>query len=161
MFRHWPLPFSVICFALLLAVIVMWVRSYIWFDLYSYRNGHPGFTNIVSCRCALVIEVWESSESSMTAIPKNPVRLSHRMPDAEQESFDRQHKAYPGVPGFQVSVFPIWVRYSISYWLMALILALLCWLPWYRRPFNFSLRDFVVSFTILAVLLGFIGWLVE
>src|SRR5271169_3288957 len=33
MFRHWRIQVALICFALLLAVIVFWVRSYSWADV--------------------------------------------------------------------------------------------------------------------------------
>lgn len=50
---------------------------------------------------------------------------------------------------------------GVPYWFLSILFALLCGLPWYWRRFNFSLRTFLIAFTVFAVLLGFIGWLVR
>jgi hypothetical protein len=50
---------------------------------------------------------------------------------------------------------------AIPYWFISIFFALLCGLPWYRRRLNFSLRTFLIAFTVLAVLLGFVGWLLR
>ena len=49
----------------------------------------------------------------------------------------------------------------MPYWFISVIFAELCGVPWYRRRFNFSLRTFLIAFTVLAMLLGFIGWLIR
>jgi hypothetical protein len=78
MFRHWRLQVSLICFTLLLAVIVLWVRSYSWRDeLYGLPIGN-GTLVIVSQAGVLAFVTLAPSDNDIegdTHIPAGLVAI--------------------------------------------------------------------------------------
>ena len=59
MFRHWRIQVSLICFALLLGVIVLWVQSYKW-DRHRYWQDASHATSCVrlSYKCSYLLRVF-------------------------------------------------------------------------------------------------------
>jgi hypothetical protein len=74
MFRHWRIQFSIICLALLAATLVMWWRSYHWFDAYQRLNGNPGFTNFISARGDVAMNVTTLPQAMVDKTPHPNLR---------------------------------------------------------------------------------------
>ena len=160
MFRHWRIQVTLICFTLLLAVIVFWVRSYSWDDAVTWTYRGANYLRAVSINGDVYFgrmilpssptkrdQSWEMFSSQLGPNLKNDL-WSHLKTKSRIEFL-----------GFHVFVSDKLNFVSMPYWFISIFLALLCGLPWYWRRFNFSLRTFLIAFTVLAVLLGLIGWL--
>jgi hypothetical protein len=156
MFRHWRIQATLICFALLLAVIVFWVRSYSWEDQLHWTYSRASDLDLSSQVGMLEFRIlslpgihrtgWETNRREITQQEKDLVRAW------------RKQNTFASL-GFRGIYDPFQIAVTVPYWFISIIFALLCGLPWYWRRFNFSLRTFFIAFTVLAVLLGFIAWL--
>jgi hypothetical protein len=156
MFRHRRIQVSLICFALFLAVIVLWVRSYSWAERVFVAKGTTSF-QVISV-LGKVIVIFQD-------LPGDSVNFSFRLTNEQlikqmKDSFDLFQKDncshFLGFVALWLSNSMIYI--GVPYWFISIFFALLCGLPWYKRRFNFSLRTFFIAFTVLAVLLGFAGW---
>jgi hypothetical protein len=163
MFRHWRIQVSFICFTLLLAVIVLWVRSYSWNDnIFWNHNGRSYLT--VESGLGGVDFIGETFTAALPAPNIDSQMTSQAISKKTKDNLDsiRKDQRYISFFGFgamRVLGPANLILIVVPYWFILIFLALLCGLPWYRRRLNFSLRTFLIAFTVLAVLLGFIGWL--
>jgi hypothetical protein len=133
----------------------MWVRSYSWHDQVGYcYNSYQSvicFSN-VGCVYFVKMEIPSSFPPSVLGWDVLSVDLKNsqvRVTNTNQSL------------GFSLHTVGNTKSLGVPYWFISVVFALLCGLPWYRRRFNFSLRTFFIAFTVLAVLLGFIGWLIR
>ena len=156
MFRHWRIQVSLICFALLLAVIVLWVQSYKWVDSYWHRREAVIEFAFISYKGAICFAVFSPIGLS-SADGFRSERIDLNVMDKGMGG-DRPAKSFLGFSEYK---HPRSWGLGVPYWFISIFFALLCGLPWYWRRFNFSLRTFLIAFTVLAVVLGFIGWLIR
>jgi hypothetical protein len=159
MFRHWRIQFSIICLALLSATLVMWWRSYHWFDAYQQLNGNPGFTNFISARGDVAMNVTTLPQAMVDKMP-HPNLLSQQMTDDQVASIENSRVKDRGILGFHGHANSVSVLFAVPYWFLAAVFASIAGLPWFghRVGFKFSLCTFLILCTIVALLVGFVAW---
>jgi hypothetical protein len=141
-------------------VIVLWVRSYSWKDRIGYS------TNSIHLPVVSALGYVHFSVRVFVFPPGGPTSEgswgieSSEITNKMRDTIDSELKSN-GISfiGFRYYLSGNTHFVGVPYWFISILFALLCGLPWYWRRFNFSLRTFFIAFTVLAVLLGFIGWL--
>jgi hypothetical protein len=156
MFRHWRIQVSLICFALLLGDIVLWVHSYKWVDSYWHRREDVIEFAFISYKGAICFAVF-----SPIGIPSADGFRSERIDLNVMEKGLGGNRPAKSLLGFSEYKYPRSWGLGVPYWFISIIFAILCGSPWYLRRFNFSLRTFFIAITVLAVAIGFIGWLIR
>jgi hypothetical protein len=158
--RHWRIQVSLICFTLFLAVIVLWVRSYSWKDRIEYHKN--------STRLAVVSVLGDVYFGAHIFPPDGPTSegswgsFTSQVTKQMTDNIDTELTNHSlGLLGFRYYDTGAITYIVMPYWFISIFFALLCGLPWYWRRFNFSLRTFFIAFTVLAMVLGFIGWLIR
>jgi hypothetical protein len=117
-----------------LLLIMLWLRSYWWFDMKPYiRFGH-----LSSAKGMLYL-------SQMFSVPEGIADETFcygfwKMP------FDSRQTVVPtGIPGWAL---PYW-----SLVVLTLAISMTSWLPW-----EFSLRTLLIATTLIAIVLGLAVW---
>ena len=152
MFRHWRILVSLICFTLFLTVIVFWVRSYTRRDELSSKSKTGSVVDIASRGG----DVYFISDTNPLDSPRRDLGWQVTSQDYHY-SARKDHRV--GFLGFVALSQSSYIVIAVPYWFISIIFALLCGLPWFWRRFNFSLRTFLVAFTVAAIVLGMIAWL--
>jgi hypothetical protein len=158
MFRHWRIQISLICFTLFLAVIMFWVRSYNCDDTLACTFTSQNEYILRSVLGEVVLLRFDTHGAKGLPLLKF---ASEQFTDEFKREYFFQKKDDTSAFGFHSGHFVNGRRIAMPFWFVSISFALLCGLPWYWRRFNFSLRTFLIAFTVLAVLLGFIGWLLR
>jgi hypothetical protein len=153
MFRNWRYQVTVVCVALLLETIVLWVRSYTWADQIHWTYSRASFLDLSSQFGTVDFRLlsmpgihktgWETNRREITQQERDLVRAWMK-----QNTFASL--------GFRSILNANQIEIIVPYWFISLFFALLSGLPWYRRRFNFSLRTFFIFFTVMAILLAFV-----
>ena len=159
MFRHWRIQVSLICFTLFLAVIVFWVRSYSWVDKVTGNVKSWSRIAFISDLGDVYFMGWTFAfyDSPSRNMPWRMTSTQLSKQDKDRDySFQKDHCTC--FLGFVVLFLTNEILIGVPYRFISIFFALLCGLPWYWRRFNFSLRTFFIAFTVLAVVLGFAGW---
>ena len=154
MFRHWRIQVSIIILAMLIATVAMWWRSFTWLDNFTLHYSNEGILAAFSCRGYIEID--------KIGVIDTPQQWFTHWSSESMEDFIGLHeprRAFEtNILGFSGSTNIIGWDLTVPYWFPAVSMAVLIGLPWCWRRFNFSLRTFFIAFTVLAVVLGFIGW---
>jgi hypothetical protein len=153
---------SVVCLALCVALIGMWVRSYYDWDA---LHGYFAFNHMIrmesrSGRFLLASQIYDSMDRVTEEEREKGCVITH-LPIANQNLF-----AFPR-PVEWGNSWGFWANYNswttptltVPYWFLVLILgamAMACRLKW---PPQFTLRSLFIATTFLAVVLGMIAWL--
>lgn len=138
-YRKLRIVFSSMCGVLCLLLIVLWVRSYRWYDFTP--------TGVTSARGILYVGHEISITPSQGSV--GDVKTS----DHRDHLFD-----VDSIRGTVVDVQPVGRGISLPYSTLILpILALTAvpWLPWSTR---FNLRTLLIATTVVAMVLGLIVW---
>ena len=155
MFRHWRIAFSVIFLSLLAATLVMWWQSYTWVDSCYGRSPNEVACAFISYKGAICFAIFSGA-----GIPTTLDCRSEKINSYMQKAMGGDHPVRSFL-GFSDYVDPRSWGLGVPYWFISILFVLLGGLPWYWQRFNFSLRTFFIAFTVLAVVLGFIGWLIR
>jgi hypothetical protein len=158
--RHWRIAFSILCLALLLATLVMWVRSYRWLDAYSRVILDACDSNIVSCRGDVTLNCYRL-RPDVVYFPGT--LISRKMSDSAASAFDQRPPSEISILGIHGHIVPYGIGFGVPYWFVSVLFAAIGGLPWYGRyvPVRFGLRTLLILFTIVAALLGYIVWAVH
>jgi hypothetical protein len=159
--RKLRIAFSVTCGIACMLLIMFWVRSYSWDDAIILTCTKTSYLDVVS-----VLGDVTFHRQKFTSIPlKSDIGLrmtsTQVTPQIKEMSEALLNLHSIAFLGFTAIYDSNSIYICVPYWLISILFALLCGLPWYWRRFNFSLRTLSIAFTVLAVLLGFIGWLVR
>jgi hypothetical protein len=150
--RGLRIAWTVGCGILCVMLIVLWVRSYWWFDpiRLSYPNGP-----------SLQITSWDGHISTRPTFRSNDI--IERIPPSYlqnpiivKDEFGRTADArwiyvlrYP-TDGFN--------EVYVPHWMLALLMGGLAVAPWIHRSKRFSLRTLLIATTLVAVALGLVVW---
>jgi hypothetical protein len=156
--RYWRVHFSLFFVALLVATLVMWVRSYRW-DEIGWRRTDSSFVQITSQLGEVDFEIyglplgkatsdlsWGTDSLPVTKQMREAVHLERTM-----------HNSFLGFScGQKMGSIPYYV--VIPYWFPTAFFPMLAGLPRYGPYIRFGLRTLLILFTIVAALLGYVVW---
>jgi hypothetical protein len=148
-FRKLRIAWSVGCGIVCLLLIVLWVRSYYYFDTLGFSVGprlHRTF-DVLSVKSDLWF-LWRETEFPFgMEFQSIPSRFDLELPETYAgfriKRDPSQHLTVLAIPDW----FAILVTATV---------AAIPWLPWSTR---FSLRTLLIATTLVAVVLGLIVWL--
>jgi hypothetical protein len=144
-FRKLRIAWSVAWGVIAVLLIVLWVRSYWWYDL--IMEG-------ISDTRGITGSSWEGELSLSWAPIEQSIGEFHWATEAEGVSSPTK------VLGFSIDVrsFGDW-EVTVQHWLVILVIGIVAVVPWIRQlNWRFSLRTLLIATTLLAVVLGFAVW---
>jgi hypothetical protein len=148
MFRYWRIQFSLICCALLLTTLSMWVRSYYIADIWNTGYNYDHSLRMYSVRGLLMIGKhdycndwgWGTGPTS---------ELSDWLDNTIQWSTESPFLRISTATGASMP----WLV-AVPYWVPTILIGAVIGLSWYGRIVRFSLLTLVMLTTIVAILLG-------
>jgi hypothetical protein len=156
-FRKLRIVWSVGCGAVAALIVVLWIRSYwYWDELYNpISNKHLIIVNSASSRVILTLTasipgspwIWHLSQELHGEYWAGPLKDWY------------ETNRYKGLGGFAFYADALRDTYQAPYWfvvLLSLTPAAIPWLPWWSK--RFSLRTLLIATTLIAVVLGMIVW---
>jgi hypothetical protein len=161
MFRYLRIAVSVLSLIACVLLIVLWVRSYWWFEVVYYRPAASTMFQVVSSRG--VVRFTDCSEHSgwYAGAPRLPIVLPSVAIGWSHDS--RWYAGYtneiandsPFKKVFRGFDRPNRFGWQVPFWFFVLFAAVLGISPWSRRwNSRFSLRTLLIAVTLVAVLLG-------
>lgn len=141
-YRKLRITWTVICRIACLLLIVLWVRSYSWFDLV-----------ILSPRYGMV-SAWGGIDMTPVRIPPSP--LLRRLVSMQGTKANYAPPDYSLI-GFGYAPTPSSPRICIPYWFPVLLVAIGT-LPWLGASARFSLRSLLIAITAVALILDLAVW---
>jgi hypothetical protein len=153
MFRHWRIPLSIICLALLVGTVVLWVRSPRWMDACSckYSSGNGRY---------IFLSTFHGGVRFSTTEGLDPFSSMEFHSFKIDDDFMRRNvvTAQPNfrVLGFQGYIKPSHFSIVVPFWFLTVMFGAIAGLPWYLRRlhFKFSLRTMLIATTVVALILG-------
>jgi hypothetical protein len=142
-FRKLRIVFSALCGIACVLLIVLWVRSYwYWDQVYCQYSGLRYGVGIMSIRGGTYITLrdYDSSPSS-----RRGVRLDNGV------AIRNSHGNH--VSNWWLYLFDYDKAY-VPYWIVNLLIGALAAAPWIRWSRRFSLRTLLIATTLVAVVLG-------
>jgi hypothetical protein len=145
---------SIICLVACVALMWLWVRSYWWEDQFTCRpfGSYPVYFASEGGRLVVgVITVGAPARQSH-------YEASHsRLNDWRIARAQIDHSVF-GVAGFGI-IAPVNYSLVVPHWFAALLAGSLCWVPWRRAKYRFSLRAMLIAVTLVTIVLGMAAWL--
>ena len=146
-YRKLRIAWSVACSIACLLLVVMWVRSYWWFDGGNMPFGAGHLLVMSSTSGRIVVRLDDASKYPQL---KNRWRIHHM----SQEELMRRFE-----PGGNPFVLPARFEYRsgnliVHYWFYVMLSAALAAAPWIR--WRFTTRTLLIATTAVAVMLGVI-----
>jgi hypothetical protein len=145
---------SIICLVACVALMGLWIRSFYWDDqcICSLSGRHPVYLASEGGRLVLGIITVDTR--------MNPKRYetSHSRINNWRVARARIDQSIYGGAGFGI-VAPTNPSLVVPHWFAVLLAGSLCFVPWRRIMFRFSLRVMLIAVTLVAVVLGMIAWL--
>jgi hypothetical protein len=142
-FRNLRIAFSATCLIACALLIVLWVRSYWWFDGVKVFHAPKRMAQLKSFGAGLHLYIghYSGSDSGFRtfSVPVTPAVW-----------------AIPRGPSFHWEPLPE-CRLSVPIWCVLIIFGSISTIPWLR--WRFSVRTLLIATTLIAVVLGLIVWL--
>ena len=146
----WSVWWGILCVLL----VVLWVRSYWWYDY-----GGSGIANMSGL-------LFESANGVTVVLFLPPIteslswqrwflgRCRAQIP-LRVTGYDEECAA----DGFRLRIYPRWgFRAAVPHWSLAIVSATVAAIPWIHLSKRFSLRTLLVATTLIAVVLGTVVW---
>ena len=168
-FRKLRIAWSVVWSVLALLLVVLWVRSYWFFDQFVQRRSVTDYVAYTTFQGQfsfgtgndpvlqqIFTEVWTRRgfrTVEWDAAIRGPVALFPSTPHPHDGQFIRWPQYSNPFTGLG------YTEVLIPYWLPCLAAAALAAWPWLKWPKRFSLRTLLIATTLVAVALGMIVWL--
>jgi hypothetical protein len=141
---------SAVSGVLCVLLIVLWVRSYWWFDQASLPYPSNQSVLLFSCQGRF--------GSCHQEIGLHQFLLTHAKVEQVVISADDSGQTptawWPQVLRWKSGE----VEVHIPFWMPTLTLATLCAIPWVHFKRTFSLRTLLIATTLIAVVLGMVVW---
>jgi hypothetical protein len=153
-FRKLRIAWSVVCGIATVLLIVLWARSYWWYECIGLNNLYFGIS-LSTGRGKILYQIYgpATATASHWYYVYHPVIPGGLYSGKSFFEILYGHGDYPYriylTPGLSV----------IPYWLLVAFAALLAPLPWLR--WRFTPRTLLIATTLVAVVLGLIVWLVR
>jgi hypothetical protein len=165
-FRKLRIAWSVACGIACVLLIVLWVRSYWWVEIYCGQISAKRFLGIgilpgaiggsiddvgISRRDTLPTDKWlESTERILSQVAINQKRIKQSNPQKL-----KQLRPPPPLPSRIWGVFLFRTgQVFVPFWFLSLLTATSATLPWVKWAKRFSLRALLIATTLVAVVLG-------
>lgn len=144
--RYFKIGWTIACATAAVLTVVLWVRSYWWWDVYNSGMVGRQSATVGSSQgwLGIVVRIGDlpGRAYSLGAIP-------YEVEHVEDMHWEWHASRYPwGGREYE---------FQIPYWFPvggAVVLGAATWMPW-----RFSLRTMLIAITLLAVALGSIVWL--
>jgi hypothetical protein len=145
-FRKLRIAWSVVCGIVCLLLIVLWVRSYWWYDAEVLRLRGDHVIQIDSKQGGVRFLTFPRVFGTILAKGHSSRWVGYEPLSTDQAMLDfgREKVAYGPNEN--------WWAYQAPHWFVALLSATLAAAPWI--PYCFSLRTLLIATTLVAVLLG-------
>lgn len=143
--------------------LILWATSYYWSAYAAIPLTHARFVGVESFYGVLICDYADQSHYQGTSLYRN------RSWEFELDSVgvtDLTTYGYSNnIPLFRFEVpNPSEVTLTIPYWFLILLSASLAfapWISWRRTHWRFTTRTLLIVTTLVAVVLGFVVWLVR
>ena len=148
MLKYLRIAVTALCLTACVLLVALWVRSYWWIDIVDLPLSKSNYGSIVSVEGHVS---WDIDDSSAN------FRLQTYLVEDYRESVEKANPWLKGVDFFKGFRFDS-VQCHIPFWFVTLLAgvpAIALSLPTYRR---FSLRALLIATTLVAILLGVIGF---
>lgn len=155
LFRWCRIAVSAVCVVVFVGLIGLWVRSYSYLHFFEMDIAHGKTLHIQSVNGNFMLFLFEFQRGWRTS-------YFYVGNGSSSPVYDRAF-CCASTPGVGITVvgtpssglkIPIWIFVSIS--------AALAFVPWLRQlPWRFSLRTLLIVTTLVAVVLGFVVWVVR
>jgi hypothetical protein len=141
-FRKLRIAWSVVCGIICLLLIVLWVRSYWWSDLYIAQLSSQRYFGIGDTNGRTFFGTARS--------------VGHPAWTLIVEPSENRAEYFPRI---DESVYAGGVDLYLPNWMLVILTATLAAAPWISWSKRFSLRTLLIATTLVAVVLGLIVWL--
>jgi hypothetical protein len=151
-FRKLRIAWSVTCGVLCLLLIVLWVRSYWWDEVFFFPAGGKRYHSQSWCgRIVVGRSEFKKGQARNVQFWRQPVTSGLREIAHIGEN----------VLGFKYLHSPPPSLISVTFpdWFLVSVFATVAVLPWIRKlSWRFSLRTLLIATTLVAVMLGLVVW---
>jgi hypothetical protein len=156
MVRRLRIDASVFFAIMMVPLIVLWVRSYWWWDQLYNPISPSRLIVIESASGRVILELAKG-------LPGSPWiwQISQELNGAYWGGGDQdweEANRYRGVGGFAAYATQYISTYRMLYWFPVLASAALVVFPWIRWTNRFSLRTMLIATTLVAAALGLMVW---
>jgi hypothetical protein len=163
--RYLRITFSAACGIACLMLIVLWARSYWWFDQFIQRISTTDYVAYTSFQGQF--SFGASNDPMLQRVFKQRwTRRGFRMSEWDA-ALQGPVAFFPASPRPHDGKIIHWPRYSsqpfrgpgaytetiVPYWLPCLLVATFAAWPWFKWPKRFSLRTLLIAMTLVAVVL--------
>jgi hypothetical protein len=164
-YRKLRIAWSVAWGVVAVLLMVMWLRSCYWFDVARIDPIYKAYS--IGGQSGSGCLVLDCVNSFTPAFPQTNFR--YQCTSLNQLRAGLQQSGYP-LPsrvwgGFSARIEGRnYFSFCVPYWFLALTAAsgvAFPWLPWHKLRWQFSLRTLLIVTTLVAVVLGLIGWMVR
>jgi hypothetical protein len=141
-FRKLRIAWSVSCGLGCVLLVVLWVRSYWWIDVFTFPQSSQGALGIGSINARIMFGGTDDETFPLWEWLVEPNRQSAKL-----------------LPWFEVSTRSAAFEIYAPDWLVAILTISLAVLPWIRQlSWRFSLRTLLIATTLVAVMLGLLAY---
>jgi|tagenome__1003787_1003787.scaffolds.fasta_scaffold20711833_1 hypothetical protein len=139
-FRKLRIAWSVFWGLACVLLIVLWVRSYWWGDVFTFPQSSQGALGIGSINARIMFGATNDDTFPLWEWLVEP---------------NRQPAEF--LPWFEVSIRSVSSEMYVPDWLLVILTISVAVLPWIRQlSWRFSLRTLLIATTLLAVVLGLV-----
>jgi hypothetical protein len=148
------IPFSLTCGIVCLLLILLWVRSYWWQDVYPWRLSDHCYLLTASGRGWIMMR-FSSYKPGFDDLKKlqfesgSTTYIPQWNPDYIPEPSWSWRFAKPN--------WGTWIKITAQHWCLVIIASALAGTTWVNWSWRFRLRVMLVATTLLALLFGAIG----
>jgi hypothetical protein len=148
-FRKLRIAVTVLSLTACVLLIALWVRSHKTSDMWRSNPIGGKCFNASSLLGQVKVAVFDVPPAGFRRLFPFGYKVSH---------VDKSMRVDESWVGGKYSSgnFAVWM----PHWLLALLVAVLAYMPWIRSLRRFSLRTLLIATTIVAVLLGAVVWAV-
>ena len=159
--RKLRIAFSAVCGIACLIMILLWARSYWWWDTIVWGiTDEQGFI-VRSVKGAAVLEYLDFSGSEIDAVLFKWHVQSTPLPDTNRYPFGGVENTFAGFlirhSGWRGNPFLL----CVPFWFLVPLSAALAVILWGKWALRFSLKSLLIATTIVAVLLASVVYAVK
>lgn len=166
-YRRLRIAWSIAWGVVAVLLMVMWVRSYSWFDaaridpIYkAYSIGGQSGSGGLTLDCVNSF----TPGFPQTTFRYQCTRLDELKAGLRQSGYSDPFPSRVWGYGFEARLSRNFIRVIVPYWFLALAAAsgvALPWLPWHKLSWRFSLRTLLIVTTLVGLVLGAVVWLMR
>ncbi len=167
LYRYLRIAFTAFCGIVAVLLVVLWVRSYWWNDIFFKRAGSINQTTTTfGSNNGAVYFIRRTIPNLVSGGTGLGLSLSLNDPYGPQANTPPMHgwrlggaEASVASKRFEWTISSVKQKVMLPYWGPILFFATLAATPWVR--WRFSLRTLLLAITLVAVVLGVVVWLMR